>query len=673
MEDREKILKEIEKLREEINYHNYRYYVLDEPVISDEEYDKLFKRLKELEERYPEFRTPDSPTQRVGAPPLKEFKSFTHPTPMLSLGNVNSEEEFYEFHKRVLKELEVSKVEYLVEHKYDGLAVELIYEDGILKVGSTRGDGITGEDVTNNIKTIWTVPLRLKGKDYPKRLVVRGEVIMYRRDFLELNQKYLKEGKKTFANPRNAAAGSLRQLDPNITAERKLRMFVYGLGENLEDRYQANKLSDVYKYLKEWGFNVNPNYIVTEDVKEVIEYHKLWEGKRDELEYDIDGVVVKVNNFEQQRILGELTHEPRWAVAYKFKPREATTIVKDIIVQVGRTGALTPVAILEPVQVGGVTISRVTLHNPDEIERLDVRVGDTVVVYRAGDVIPKVTKVIFEKRPANSKPFKFPDKCPVCSADVIKVEGEVIPHCSNNYCPAQIVETLKHFVSRKAMDIEGIGDEWIEKFAQTGLLKDVADFYYIKKEDLLKYERMGEKLATNMLNAIEKSKEVPFERFIYALGIRYIGEHLAMVLAKNFKTLEDLMKASYEELESIYEIGPKAAESVYKFFREKRNLEVIDKLKKAGVKILYKSKGSDILKGYKIVVTGALKNFTRDGINKFIEENGGEATSSVSKNTSFVIVGENPGSKYEKAKKLGIKIMSEEEFLKFFDELKNKK
>lgn len=664
----ENIIKEAEKLRKEINYHNYRYYVLNEPVISDYEYDKLFRRLKELEEKYPELITPDSPTQRVGAPPLKEFKPFTHPSPMLSLENAINKEEFLEFHKRMLKELEVSKVEYLAEPKYDGLAVELIYEDGILKIGSTRGDGITGEDVTNNIKTVRTVPLRLLGDNYPRRLVVRGEVIMFRKDFIELNEKYIKEGKKPFANPRNAASGSLRQLDSRITAQRKLRMFVHGIGEPLPPEYNAKSLSDVYSYLKQWGFNVNPNIIVTDNIDEIIEYHQKWEEERDNLEYDIDGIVIKINNFEQQAILGELTHSPRWAIAWKFKPREATTVVKDIVVQVGRTGALTPVAILKPVQIGGVTVSRVTLHNPDEIERLDIRVGDTVVVYRAGDVIPKVTKVILEKRPEDAVPFKFPDKCPVCEADVIKPEDEVIPRCSNTSCPAQLVESLKHFVSRKAMDIEGIGDEWIQKFAETGLLKDFADFYYITKEDLLKYERMGDKLAENMINAINSRKEVTFDRFLYALGIRYVGEHISQVLAKHFNSLEELMNASYDKLVSIYEIGPKAAESIYKFFRQKRNIEVIEKLKKAGVKIIYKKQRSDILKGLKIVVTGTLKNFTRDGINKFIEENGGHAASSVSKNTDFVIVGENPGSKFQKAKQLGVKIMTENEFLAFIEE-----
>ncbi len=661
------IIEKVENLRKEINYHNYKYYVLNEPVISDYEYDKLFKQLKEIEEKYPELKTPDSPTQRVGAPPLKEFKPFTHPTPMLSLENAAREEEFLDFHKRVLKELKVPKVEYLIEHKYDGLAVELIYEKGELVIGSTRGDGITGEDVTNNIKTIWTVPLKLLGNNFPERLVVRGEVIMYRKDFLELNEKYIKEGKKTFANPRNAASGSLRQLDSRITAERKLRMFVYGIGEPLPPEYNAKKLSDVYEYLKRWGFNLNPNVIVTDNIDKIAEFHQEWEERRDTLEYDIDGIVIKVNSFEQQSILGELTHSPRWAIAWKFKPREATTVIQDIIVQVGRTGALTPVAILKPVQISGVTVSRVTLHNPDEIKRLDIRIGDTVVVYRAGDVIPKVTKVILEKRPPNTKPFKFPERCPICNADVIKPEGEAIPRCSNASCPAQLVESLKHFVSRKAMNIEGIGDEWIQKFAETGLLKDFADFYFIKKEDLLKYERMGDKLAENMINSINQRKEASFDRFLYALGIRYVGEHIAQVLAKYFNSLEELMNAEYSELLNIYEIGPKAAESIYKFFRQKRNIEVLDKLKQAGVKIIYKKSQRDILKGLRIVVTGTLKNFTRDEINRFIEENGGRSSSSVSKNTDFVIVGENPGSKLQKAQQLGIKILTEDEFIAFIE------
>ncbi len=657
------IKKRADELKEILNYHSYRYYVLDDPEIEDYEYDKLFKELKTLEEKYPELKTPDSPTQRVGAEPSKEFEQVTHKIPMLSLDNVMNKNEFIEFHSRIVRGLGSEKVEYIIEHKYDGLAVELVYENGILIEGSTRGNGIIGENITANIKTIKTVPLKLLGKDFPQRLTVRGEVIMFKKDFIELNKRYEEEGKKTFANPRNAAAGSVRQLNPKITAERNLRMFVYGIGENIGDKYNIKKLSEVYSYLKKWGFNVNKNILVTDNISEIIKFHSYWEENRDLLEYEIDGIVIKVNSFEQQAVLGELSHSPRWAVAWKFKPIEAETVVENIIVQVGRTGALTPVAVLKPVKISGVTVSRVTLHNPDEIERLDIRIKDTVVLHRAGDVIPKIIKVIIDKRPLDAVKFNFPDKCPVCGAEVEKPPNEIIPRCTNVSCPAQAVERLIHFTSRNAMDIEGIGDEWIKKFYEAGILKDIADFYYLKQEDLLQFKGMGEKLANNMINAVQSRKKVEFHNFLYALGIRFVGEHTAKVLADNFNSLEDLMNADYNKLESIYEIGPKAAYSIYNFFHRKENIKVIKKLLQAGVSILYSAKKSDKLKGLKIVVTGTLKNFTREQIKKEIEENGGRVISSVSKNTDFVLVGENPGSKYNKAKSLNIKIISEEEFL----------
>ncbi|MBN1898822.1 MAG: NAD-dependent DNA ligase LigA [Spirochaetes bacterium] len=657
------IRKEHEQLAREINYHNYRYYVLDEPVISDVEYDRLFRQLKQIEQEHPELETLDSPTQRVGAPPLKEFQNFTHPTPMLSLDNATSIEEFLEFHKRLQKELDIKKIEYLVEHKYDGLAIELIYEKGLLTLGSTRGDGVTGEVVTHNIKTIWTIPLKLTGEIIPDRLVVRGEAVMFRKDFLELNERYVSEGKKTFANPRNAAAGSLRQLDSRVTAERKLRMFVYGIGEKMGKGYHFKRLSEVYEQLKKWGFYINPHILVTDDTDRIIEYHKQWEAKRDFMDYDMDGIVIKVNRFEQQAHLGELTHSPRWSLAWKFKPKEATTEVEDIVVQVGRTGALTPTAILKPVPIGGVIVSRVTLHNQDEIERLDVRIGDTVVIYRAGDVIPKVTKVIIDKRPDRARPFRFPDRCPVCGTKVIKPEDEVIPRCINKRCPAILSESLKHFASRKAMNIEGIGEEWIQKFADTGLLKDVADFYYITRDDLLQYDRMGDKLAENMLNSIHKTKNTSFDHFLFALGIRYVGEHLARVLARHFPSLDDLIACSHETLLNIHEIGPKAAESVYQFFQQKENRNIVDKLKKGGVRIIYEKPQGQSLKGLKIVVTGTLENFSREEINSFIETNGGHALTSVSKNVDFVVSGTSPGSKIQKAREWGIRIINETEFM----------
>ncbi len=663
MDSYDKIKKRAEELREKLNYHSYRYYVLDDPEITDSEYDKLFRELKEIESKYPELKTSDSPIQRVGAEPSKEFEPVVHSVPMLSLDNVMNENEFKEFHNRILKNLETNEVEYIVEHKYDGLAIELVYKDGILIEGSTRGNGITGENITNNLKTVKTIPLKLVGTDFPARLIVRGEIIMFKNDFIELNKRYEDEGKKTFANPRNAAAGSVRQLNPKITAERNLKMFVYGVGEKLPSEYNVKKLSDVYERLKKWGFNVNKNLLITTDVNKIIKFHNYWETNRDLLEYEIDGVVIKINKFEEQSILGELSHSPRWAIAWKFKPIEANTVVENIVVQVGRTGSLTPVALLKPVKIGGVTVSRVTLHNPDEIERLDIRIYDTVVVHRAGDVIPKISKVVIDKRPIYAKKFIFPDKCPVCGSKITRPVNEIIPRCTNLKCPAQVVERLIHFTTRNAMDIDGIGDEWIKKFYKAGLLKDIADFFYLTKESLMQFKGMGEKLADNMINSIQSKKKVPFHKFLYALGIRFIGEHTAKVLADNFNSLDELINADFEQIKSIYEIGPKAADSIYNFFHTKENIEVIEKLLKSGITIIYSVKKADKLKGAKIVVTGTLENFTRDEIKKVIEENGGRSTNTVSKNTDFVIAGENPGSKYKKAKELGVRIITEAEFL----------
>ncbi|MDD5067968.1 MAG: NAD-dependent DNA ligase LigA, partial [bacterium] len=470
------IREKAEKLKKELNRHSYHYYILDDPVVPDQEYDRLFRTLKELEDEYPGLRTPDSPTQRVGASPLKAFRTVKHSTAMLSLDNALNEEEFLDFDSRMRKELEKEKIEYIVEQKYDGLAIELIYEDGVLSLAATRGDGIEGEDVTGNIRTIRSVPLKLMGAGYPGRLVVRGEVVMFKDDFRELNTIQEKEEKKVFSNPRNAAAGSVRQLDPKITAGRKLNMFVYGIGEPLDPKYKVKSVRAIYGKLKEWGLNVNPDMLVSDEIGRIKEYYDRLETRRDKLEYQIDGIVVKVNDLEAQQALGELTHSVRWAVAWKFKPMEAASVVRSIEVQVGRTGALTPVAILDPVSVGGVTVSRVTLHNPDEIERLDVRAGDTIIIHRAGDVIPKVSRVITENRPKNAKPFLFPEKCPVCGTRVVKEEEEIIPRCPNQNCPSQIAETLIHFTERDSMDIEGVGTEWITRLAESGLLRDVADF-----------------------------------------------------------------------------------------------------------------------------------------------------------------------------------------------------
>lgn len=659
----EDIQKEIDKLKKEINYHSHRYYVLDDPEIEDSGYDQLFNRLKKIEEIYPRLKTDDSPTQRVGAEPLKEFKSITHPTPMLSLDNVLNKDEFENFHNRMKKELEIDEVEYIIEQKYDGLAIELIYEKGVLIQASTRGNGVTGENITQNIKTIKSIPLTLMNDDFPARLVVRGEVIMLKKDFIKLNQMYEEQGKKIFANPRNAAAGSVRQLDSRITAERKLNMFAYNIGEPLDDKYKVFKQSDIYTLLSNWGFKINRSLVISNNLDEIKKIHIKYQNKKEDLEYEIDGLVIKVNDLIHQRKIGELSHSPRWAVAWKFKPLEAVTIIEDIIVQVGRTGALTPVAILKPVKLAGVTVSRVTLHNPDEIERLDVRISDTVVIHRAGDVIPKVVRILKEKRSSGSKKYIFPDQCPVCQSKTSILEDEIIPRCSNPECPSIISEKLIHFTAKNAMDMDGIGREWVQKLAENRVLKDIADFYLLKKEDLLKFDRMGEKLADNMIKTIQSRKKISFNRFILSLGIRYVGEHISKIIARSYSSLLKLKEASLDELINIHEIGPKAGESIYNFFKEEKNNIVIEKLFKAGVTIEYNKQISSKLNNVSIVVTGGLVHYTRHEIKNVIQDNGGHFSNSVSKKTDYVLAGENPGSKYKKAKELNIKIINENEFI----------
>ncbi|MHC1636049.1 MAG: NAD-dependent DNA ligase LigA, partial [Candidatus Methanospirareceae archaeon] len=543
--DKEAIKKRIEELRNLIHYHDYRYYVLNDPEISDAEYDRLFKELVELEKKYPEFITPDSPTQRVGGAPLEEFGTVEHHIPMLSLDSVFGEEEVKEFDERVKRMLGEENVEYVAEPKIDGLAVELVYRNGVLSVGSTRGDGRSGEDVTQNLKTIKTIPLRIF-TDIPL-LEVRGEVFMPVSKFKELNEELIRKGEKTFANPRNAAAGSVRQLDPQITASRPLDFFCYGIG-----RVEGVEFSthwEILEFLGKVGFKVNPLVKLCKNIEDVKEYYEDIKGKRDSLDYEIDGVVVKVNSLRQQEKLGATSRSPRWAIAYKFPARQEITKVKDIIVQVGRTGALTPVAILEPVSISGVTVSRATLHNEEELRKKDVRIGDTVVVERAGDVIPEVVSVITSKRTGEEKEFKMPSKCPVCGADVLK-EGPIV-RCVGAACSAQIKERIRHFASQRAMNIEGLGEKIIEQLVDKKLISDPADLYFLTKRDLLKLERMGDKLAQNILDAIERSKKTTLSRLIFALGIRHVGEHVAKLLAEHFKSLEALKNASYEELISI--------------------------------------------------------------------------------------------------------------------------
>jgi DNA ligase (NAD+) len=660
----EAIKKRVEKLREETEYHNYRYYILDHPEISDAQYDRLMRELEKLEEEYPELRSPNSPTQRVGASPLEEFEIVRHTIPMLSLANAFDETEARDFDKRVKKFLGTSEeIEYVAEPKLDGLAIELVYERGQFVVGSTRGDGVNGENITQNLRTIKTIPLQLIRKEIsvPERLEVRGEVIIQIEKFKELNRKRERMGESFFANPRNAAAGSVRQLDPKITAERPLEIYFYALGEITGRTF--NTQWEVLKTLPKWGLRTNPHVRKCKNIEAVLDYYHEMNGKRETLPYEIDGTVIKVNRFDLQARLGEIARSPRWALAFKFQPKQETTKILDIKVQVGRTGALTPVAVMEPVKVGGVEVSRATLHNQDEIDKKDVRVGDTVVIQRAGDVIPEVVEVITSKRKGTEKKFKMPSKCPVCGAEVIKEEA--IHRCIGLDCPAQLKGRIRHFASKRAMDIEGLGVKLIDQLVDKGLVKDVADIYYINKEELIELERMADKSAQNIIDAIEQSKTKPLSKFLYALGIRHVGETTAEDLARNFARLDDFFHLSEEDLMEVEGIGPEVAASVHQFFRDKKNRESIDRLKKAGVKVIepkIKEKGK--LAGKTFVFTGALKTFGRDEARTLVESLGATTASIVSKKVDFVVVGEDPGSKFDKAKELGIKTLTEEEFKK---------
>jgi DNA ligase (NAD+) len=660
----EAIKKRVEKLREEIEYHNYRYYALDQPEISDAQYDLLLRKLEKIEEQYPELRTLNSPTQRVGAPPLEEFEIVRHTIPMLSLANAFDETEAKDFDKRVKKFLGTSEdVEYVTEPKLDGLAVELVYERGQFIVGSTRGDGVNGENITQNLRTINTIPLQLIRKEIqvPERLEVRGEVIMQLKKFRDLNRKREQMGEPLFANPRNAAAGSVRQLDSKITAERPLEIYLYALGEVRGWTFKTQW--EVLKTLPRWGLRTNLHVQKCKNIEEVLDYYHEMNEKRETLPYEIDGTVIKVNRFDLQTRLGEISRSPRWALAFKFQPKQETTKILDIIVQVGRTGALTPVAVMEPIKVGGVEVSRATLHNQDEIDKKDVRVGDTVVIQRAGDVIPEVVQVIESKRTGKEKKFKMPSKCPVCGAEVIKEEA--IHRCIGLDCPAQLKGRIKHFASKRAMDIEGLGVKLIDQLVDKGLIKDVADIYYISKEELIELERMADKSAQNIIDAVEASKTKPLSKVLYALGIRHVGESTAEDLVRRFPRLDDFFHLSEEGLMEVEGIGPEVAASVHQFFGDKKNKESIERLKKAGVKVIepkVKEKGKLI--GKTFVFTGALKSFGRDEARNIVESMGGMTASSVSKKVDFVVVGEDPGSKFDKAKELGIKTLTEEEFKK---------
>ncbi|MFW6381329.1 MAG: NAD-dependent DNA ligase LigA [Bacillota bacterium] len=657
-QDRENIKQRLQKLREQLRYHEYQYYVLDNPEISDAEFDEMMQELQQLEEEYPELVTPDSPTRRVGGEPLDAFDKVRHSTPMLSLGNAFNEGELHDFVDRVYRLAGHRDLEFIIEHKIDGLSAILSYEDGVLVQGATRGNGVVGEDVTANLKTIHTIPLRLNQE---QDLEVRGEIYINREDFSRLNQNRLEQGKEPYANPRNLAAGSVRQLDPRVAASRPLSFLAYTLINGQQDGFETHQ--QILKFLRELGFKVNW-YQKCQGVSELVDYYHDWRARREDLPFEIDGLVVKVNDLDLRDQLGSTSKSPRWAIAFKFPAQQKTTTVKDIVVTVGRTGALTPSAVLEPVEVDGSTVSRATLHNQDEIDRKDVRIGDRVLIQKAGDVIPEVVKVIKEDRDGNERSFKIPDYCPVCGSRVVRDPDQAVIRCPNIGCPAVRRESILHFVSRNAMNIEGVGPALIDQLLDQELIEDYADLYYLEKSDLLPLDRIAEKSTTNVLTAIEASKERPLFRVIFALGIRHVGEGVARVLTGVYSSLDQLAGATDKELEAIEEIGPTIAESIVSFFKEPHNRQVIDKLRQAGVSLEQESEEprDQPLAEFHFVFTGALDNYTRAEAREAVEAAGGRVTSSVSGKTDYVVAGDNPGSKLEQARELGITILDEVEF-----------
>ena len=661
------VKKEIEELREKLRYHEYRYYVLDDPEISDAAYDRMMNRLKELETAHPELVTPDSLTVRVGGAPREGFSTVRHARPMLSLDNAFSFDALREWDRRVREGSGQEKIEYIAEHKFDGLSISLQFEDGVLARGVTRGDGATGEDVTPNVKTIRSIPLRadtavLKKVKLPADFEVRGEVMMTKKAFEALNREQERISGKIFVNARNSAAGAVRVLDPSITAARRLDFFAYYL--LVDGKVRFAKHSESLQALKQLRFRASDDWKLCAGIEAVIAYCEDWDAKREKLAYEIDGVVIKVNSVAIQNELGYTAKAPRWAIAFKYPARQETTVVNDIIVQVGRTGTLTPVAVLEPVQVGGVTVSRSTLHNMDEIERLGLQIGDTVLIERAGEVIPHVLKVVKEGK--NRKPFRMPRHCPECGSTIHHVEGEVAYRCVNAACPAKRKESILHFAGRHAMNIDGLGDKIVDQLVDKGLVKDVADLYALKESEVAGLERMAEKSAQNLLEEIEASKKNSLARLIYALGIQFVGERTAQLLAEHFSSLEELAAGKEEELEEVPEVGPKVAASIVEFFSEPANCQLIKKLRKAGVHPTAEKRvvKSQKLAGKSFVFTGSLANRSREEAGELVIQHGGKVSSSVSKKTSYVVVGTDPGSKYEKAKELGVTILTEAEFEK---------
>ena len=690
MKDLDKVKERIEQLRGEINYHNYRYYVLDSPEISDAEYDELMKELKQLEEQYPQLLTPNSPTQRVGAAPVEAFGVVEHPLPLLSLGNAFSQEELLAWYTRTLKLTGEKQFDFTCEHKIDGLAVALTYVNGQLTTGATRGDGFRGENITQNLRTIRSIPLSVS-KEAPTRFEVRGEVFLPKAGFAKLNQQRKEEGLPPFANPRNAAAGSVRQLDPRITAKRPLDIYIYMLGY-AEGKATPPTHWETMEYLKSLGFKVNPSNSLLTNIEQVEEYYHTWVERRESLPYEADGIVVKINQLDLQERLGNIGHEPRWAIAYKFPAIQGTTRLKEIGISVGRTGTLNPYAVLEPVLVGGVTIRQAALHNEDDIRRKDIRISDTVVVQRAGEVIPEIVGPVVSRRTGEEKEFSLKQKtweiyrerrgiekeketpdyavCPVCGAEAINPQGEVMYYCSNAACPAQVQERLEHFVSRGGMDIRGIGESVSAMLLREGLVKNVADLYDLTTEQLAKLERMGNKSASNIITSIDKSKETPLPRVIFALGIRHIGEEMAEVLVKEFPSLDELANASREKLMSTPTIGPKIADSIIAFFRQEANRNIIKRLRKAGVRLAEEeAKPEELpLAGQEFVITGRLEALTRQEAEAQIKALGGSTGSNITKKTTYLVVGADPGSKLALAQALGTKLLTEEELIRLLEQ-----